>query len=217
MESIIKKVALLILCMNGLSSAYAQFAESNGLYLTTEVGIGNYFGLDMNLNYVLKEKYAFKIGYSGHIRNPHSIPEDYSSGILGLLLLGLNGPFDYMTNYQLAVGKIYKLNDKGTIRINLNLGVGYMGIREPKNWTRIDGFSVGSDYSWEYGRYYTVGLIINPKIELPFTSTVGITISPMVQINKDRAYFGLGIGQMIGVLRPKKEVAKEVEKEQKTP
>ena len=60
------------------------------------------------------------------------------------------------------------------------------------------------NYTWIYNKYNTVNLIINPKIEFPFTRYFGLTISPMLQINKDRTYFGIGIGQMIGLLRSRK-------------
>lgn len=43
--------------------------------------------------------------------------------------------------------------------------------------------------------------IVNPKIEFPFNRFYGLTISPMLQVNKDRIYVGIGIGQMIGFLR----------------
>ena len=60
------------------------------------------------------------------------------------------------------------------------------------------------NYTWNYKKYNTLSLIINPKIEFPFTRFYGLTISPMLQINKDRTYFGIGIGHMIGLLRKRK-------------
>ena len=47
----------------------------------------------------------------------------------------------------------------------------------------------------------TVSFIFNPKIKIPLRSFFGITISPMVQLNKHRTYEGVWIGTMIGLLR----------------
>ena len=76
-----------------------------------------------------------------------------------------------------------------------------MAIKEPANWQRTQGGFVMQNYSFDYRKYHTLGVIINPKIELPFTRYYGLTISPMLQFNKDRTYVGIGIGQMLGTLR----------------
>jgi len=182
----------------------AQFADKNAIYATGEFNIGNYLESDLNLNYVFAESYSFKVGYSGHIRKPKSQPENYNSGLIGNLLLNLADPYDQIENYQLLVGKIYSLNKKNTIRANVSLGLGYTTIREPGNWQPVNEGFLTENYTYEYSKSNTVSLIINPKIEFPFTRFYGLTISPMLQINTDRTYFGVGIGQMIGLLRKRK-------------
>lgn len=193
-------IALLIFSIN-INIGYAQFDEKNALYATGELNLGNYVGLDINVNYVHNEEYAFKLGYSGNIREPKSQPDDYTSGLIGAFLFDLANPHDQLENYQIGIGKIYKLNQEGTIRLNASIGLGYTIIREPENWERITNGFLAENYTWNYHKYNTVSLIINPKIEFPFTRFYGLTISPMVQLNKDRTYFGIGIGQMIGLLR----------------
>lgn len=189
-----------------INSSNAQFAENNSLYLSTEFNFGNYVGFDFNMNYVYKEKYSFKIGYSGNIRKPKSQPDDYSAGLIGVFGFNLANPYDQIQNYQIAAGKIYKLNDKGTIRANITLGLGYTIIKEPNNWVKIGGGLLSENYSWEYDNHNTVSLIINPKIEFPFSRFYGFTLSPTIQINNKRTFFGVGIGSMIGVLRKKNNV-----------
>jgi len=49
-------------------------------------------------------------------------------------------------------------------------------------------------------------LIINSKIEFPFTRFYGFTISSMAKINKDRIYYVVGFGQMYGLLRKRKTI-----------
>ena len=182
----------------------AQFSEKNALYSTGEIAFGNYLELNLNLNYVINEKYSFQIGYSSHIRESKYEPEDYSSGLVGIFTLGFGQlHFDQMDNYQILVGKIYNLNERGNIRFNLAGGIGYTIITEPTNWKPVSGFTLGENYTYDIDKHSTISLIINPKIEFPFTRIFGLTISPMLQINKDRTFIGIGVGPMIGLLRKK--------------
>lgn len=198
-----QKLFLLAISLITFNFANAQFAENNAIYATGELNLGNYFGTDLNLNYVLKEKYSFKVGYNGNFRKPKSQPEDFTTGVTGILVGGANSPVDVFENFGVSIGRIYKINQSGTIRANLSLGVGYTIYTEPENWKKIDSstVSVFKNYSYDNVEYKAVSLIVNPKIEFPITRYFGFTISPMLQINKDRTYFGIGLGSMIGLLR----------------
>jgi hypothetical protein len=187
-----------------ITTVNAQFKENSTLYTSGELNFGNYIGIDLNLNYVYKEKYSFKIGYTGNIRKPKSQPDDYSSGLIGILLFGAANPYDQLENYQIGVGKIYKLNPSGTIRVNISLGLGYTIINEPENWIKITNGFLAENYTWNYNKYQTFSLLLNPKIEFPLSRFYGLTLSPLLQINKDRTYIGMGIGHMIGLLRNRK-------------
>lgn len=202
-----KRTLLLFLCITGMHAAEAQFAEHHAIYGTSELNLGNYSGLDFGLNYVFEESYSFKIGYSANFRQPKTQPRDYSSGLVGVWLYGTSNPYDQIKNFQITVGKIVQLNESGTIRVNLSMGLGSTTIKEPENWEKIQSNYITENYNWEYGKYNTISLIINPKIEFPFSRFYGLTVSPMVQISKERTYFGLGLGQMIGLLRKKREYA----------
>lgn len=197
------KIFLLAMSFISFNFANAQFAENNAFYATGELNLGNYYGMDLNLNYVLKEKYSFRVGYTGNLRKPKSQPEDFTSGVTGILVGGLNTPHDQFENFGASIGRIYKINQRGTIRANLSLGVGYTLCTEPENWKKINSstVSVTKNYSYDNVEHKAVSLIVNPKIEFPISQYFGFTISPMLQINKDRTYFGIGLGSMIGLLR----------------
>lgn len=182
-----------------------KFGENNAIYLCTELNIGNYFGGDISLNYIYKEKYSFKIGYTGVIRKPKSLPDDFEAGVIGLLFAGFTDPLDYFDSYQIGVGKIYRVDDDERIRLNLSIGLGYTILKEPENWVKkTQDESLKENYTWDYRETKTLSLIINPKIEFSFIRVYGLTLSPMLQINKDRTYYGIGIGQMIGLLRKRR-------------
>ncbi|OBR40454.1 hypothetical protein A9200_15875, partial [Maribacter hydrothermalis] len=200
-----RQIITILMSFISIHFANAQFAENNAIYSTGELNLGNYIGFDINLNYVFKEKFSIKVGYTGNIRKPKSQPDNYTSGLTGIFSFGLANPYDQIENYQIGFGKIYKLNESGTIRTNISAGLGYTIIREPENWQMIDDVFLTENYTWNYKTHNTLSLIINPKIEFPFTRFYGLTISPMLQINKDRTYVGIGIGQMIGLLRKRKQ------------
>ncbi len=192
-------ILILFICENEVN---AQFGQNHAIYLSSELSLGNYFGIDENLNYVYKEKYSLKVGLSGHFRKPKSQPEDYSGGLLSLFSFGMINPFDQLLTYQIAFGRIFLLNKSETIRLNAAIGIGYTTIAEPQNWNRVTGF-IAPNYGWEYKKYQRVSLIINPKIEFPVTRIVGLTVSPMIHVNTKRTYFGIGIGSMLGLLKKK--------------
>ena len=97
------------------------------------------------------------------------------------------------------------LNKSRNIRANLLFGVGYTTIIEPENWKKVKGTIIDGmltdNYTWDYEKRHGISFIINPKIEFPITRYWGLTVSPMVQFNKDRTYFGIGIGSMLGLLK----------------
>lgn len=101
--------------------ASAQFDKNNAIYTTTEINVGNYFGFDFNLNYVYNEEYSVRLGYTGNIRKPISEPQNFSSGFVGIFFLGLGRPFDHFDSYEVCLGKIIKLDEKGIYRVNLSL------------------------------------------------------------------------------------------------
>ncbi len=197
-----KRTILLLIFFISINTANARFSDKHAIYLTSELNFGNYVGVDFNLNYVYQELYALKIGYSGNMSSASSTPENYHPGAIAIIFIfGLFGPYDYLSNYQITVGKIFKMNDKGTIRANISAGIGYTTITEPSNWQGTNNNWMGPNYTFEHHKYKTVSLIINPKIEFPATIVFGPTITGMIQINKDRVFYGLGIGFMLGVLR----------------
>lgn len=202
-----KQILLVLLLITGINSAHAQSNSNHAIYFANEFNLGNYFGADVGMNYVYSEKYSVKAGYNANLRLAKSTPYDYSSGLVGAYLFGLAEPMDQLENYHLAIGQIYKLNKSGTIRVNFALGLGLTTIKEPKNWQRENRAFLVENYTWNYKKYNTLSLIVNPKIEFPFSRFYGFTVSPMIQINKDRIYLGIGIGQMIGILRKRKEPA----------
>lgn len=182
------------------ASANAQFGENNALYIGNEFNVGGYFGADISLNYIYQEKYAVRLGYTSNTRIAKSIPSDYSPGMVGILTLGMNTPRDNFSTVHLDFGFIKKLNDAGTARMNLSLGLGFVLTKEPVNWQKTDGFII-ENYTWDYEYDHAISLVLNPKFEFPFSRYWGLSISPMLQIYDEGIFFVVGVGHIFGLLR----------------
>ncbi len=195
---------LLVYIILNSSWTNAQDKIKDNFYLTSDLNLGNYIGIEYNLNYVIQNKYAFKIGFSGNIRKPVSQPDNYSSSLLEVFSSFGNRPYDHFLNYKVEIGRIYNLNKKGTIRANLAFGLGYTLIKEPENWQYSDNSSwinLTENYTYSYNRHQTISLVLSPKIEFPISKYFGFSVSPQMQFNKDRTYVGIGVGTMIGKLK----------------
>jgi hypothetical protein len=201
MKRIISILILLLLVLK----VNAQFSEKNAIYLTGGLNLGNFLGMNLNLNYILNNNYSFQAGISGLLREPKSKPEDFTSGLTGLFTLGLSNLLYYeeMDNYQILVGKIFKSNKASTTRFNIAGGIGYTYLTEAINWKPVTNYTIGENYTYDIIKHSTASFIIKPQVEFPFTRYFGITLSPMLQINKYRTYVGIEIGAMLGLLREK--------------
>ncbi|MCY2688589.1 hypothetical protein [Salinimicrobium sp. TH3] len=208
-KNYLRKVLVLLILITWCNTAHPQSESNHAIYIGNDINAGNYLGLDFNVNYAYLEKYSLRLGYSWNVRKAETQPYDYSAGFFKTMLLGLGSPADQLGNLQLAAGRIYKLNNKGTIRANLSLGLGYTTIKEPGNWQRTGSHLLKENYTWDYDKYHTISLIINPKIEFPLTRFFGLSVSPMVQLNKDRVYLGIGVGHIFGLLRDRYEPAQD--------
>jgi len=198
-----KRLAPLLLLVVLLNVAKAQSVRENLFYVTPELNLGNYIGIGVDLNYLIKEEYSVKAGYTINRRKPVTQPKDFTHGdIPSLSLLSSNDPRQYFDNFQVEFGKIYYLDKKRRIRTNFAVGIGYTRMSEPINWLR-NGNLVTSSFSWDVKKTNGFSIILNPKIEFPLSRYYGFTFSLMLIANKEMAYFGIGVGQMIGKLKSK--------------
>jgi hypothetical protein len=196
MRKKLKNILLPVISILIVMDASAQFFDKPLLYLSTEIDVGNYWGVNANVNYVLKNRYSLQVGYSGHIKTAKSLPEDFDGGMFD--------PYESFENIQLLVGRVVDLNAEGTIRLNFLGGVGYTFLREPINFQpdpHAGGFfDFGDNYDYDYDRRSVASIILNPKIEFPFTRVFGFTFSVLMQYNKERTFVGFGVGQILGKL-----------------
>ncbi len=184
--------------------AEAQFAEKNWLYLSLGGVLGSHLGASVSADYVYNSKYSFEIGREQYIRSSQNKPEDYSSGLAGLLLLNLFEPYEQSDIFHFQAGRVFTLNKSKSIRINLMGGLAFTRIKDAFDFSPVDSAFLTENYTYEFRKYNTISLVIAPRIEFA-TLLYGISLSPKFIYNKDVVYFGLSFNHMIGVLRPKSE------------
>lgn len=195
-----KRALIILLLVSGAADVNAQFDEKHAIYVGNEFNIGGYAGIDLSLNYVYDTKFAFRIGFDTNTRIARSIPSDYSPGVVGILTLGANTPRDNFQSIHFTFGYIQKLSESGTTRLNLSFGLGYARTRVPVNWQKTDTF-ISENYTWDYEHNNSIGFILNPKFEFPFSRYYGLTISPMLEIYDGGTFFAVGIGHIFGFIR----------------
>ncbi len=180
-----------------LNTSYGQDVKTHSLFFAGELNLGNFRGVDFSANYAYKEKYSFSLRTSVNFRKSHSTPDNYSSGLFtGILTLGLDSPKDILGIHYFTFGRLFKQNIKGTKRFNIQIGLSYTTVEYPYDFNFVGGLFV-RNYTWNYNRMGTIGLLINPKIEYPRYNYIGFTISPFIHINRYEVFFGFGFGSMI--------------------
>lgn len=185
-------------------SAKAQFAEKNWLYLSLGGVVGSHLGASVSADYVYNNKYSVELGWEQYIRSSQNKPDDYSSGLAGLLLFNLFQPYEQSDVFQLQAGRVLLLNETKSIRLNIMGGLAYTRIKDAFDFSPVNSSFLNENYTYEYRKYSTISLVIAPRIEFA-TRFYGISLSPKFIYNKDVIYFGLGLNHMLGVLRPKSE------------
>jgi hypothetical protein len=195
--------SLLLLCsVLFLSTGLrAQFLDNNFIYLNAGLSGGNYFGGTLSLSNIYKEKLIFQLGYSDFLRYARSQPDDFDGGVMDALLWGTLSPTDQLRSYEFMMGKVKVLNHKGSTRLNLKAGLAYTQIIEPMNYKRMDTSVLGPNYSFEYRQINSVGILINPELEFPFSRFFGLSISPFLSLGNQHKNVGIGIKTMAGILR----------------
>lgn len=86
--------------------------NNNSFYLSTDLNVGNYIGLDAGLHYVFNEKFTLGVGFSRHLRVSRSRPSDFGTGLNFEEL-----PIDYIYTYRIHGGPVFKLNESGRLRL----------------------------------------------------------------------------------------------------
>ena len=191
-------IITILLVIGTAQKSFAQEIDKPLYYFSSEVNLGNYIGITMDLNYIVDQQYTFKLGVVANIRRPVNQPTDYTSGLIGILSFGLAQPVETMGSINAAVGKIYNLNSAKSLRFNTAVGIGFTQIQTVGNWQKDLNANFVENYTYDNVSKNVVSVIINPKLEIPLGGVFGFSVSPMAVINGKSNYYGVGLGYIIG-------------------
>ena len=174
--------------------------EEGSLYLGSDLQLNRFQGIDLTLNYIHEENISVFVGFSALNTESVNTPENYAQGLDGFFSFGFDAARERLFNYRAGLGKIYKLNYKGTFRFHPQVGVGLSIVEHPINFERIDDAFLTQNYNYDFRRYATLSLTLSPKFEIPIFPFYGLSISPIVIINKGKWHYGIGFGAISGKL-----------------
>ncbi|NME70857.1 hypothetical protein [Flammeovirga aprica] len=170
-------------------ASFGQFLKDDALYISPSIGGGDYFYFGVSLDYIINEKYSIGISGLSGMRNAKSTPEDYDMGVInGIFTFGTNRPMDYTNIFQFLVGRTFILSKDKDVRANLMLGLSISEKQSPSNWVWVNQGAFLENYLYEQESYWSAGLILKPKLEIPFSRFFGISFSPFLVLSQEVNY-----------------------------
>lgn len=186
-----KKAIIVLVLFIGFTKLQAQFLKDMAVYATGVLEIGNYFGGNLNANYIHHNDYSLSLGISGYSRTAQNIPKELAEHYY-------YAPNEVVSSLHLLGGKIFKFKKSGKTRLNLLGGFGYSSLSKYSDWVQSER---NGEYGYDRSVTSTVSFVLNPRIEFPFTKMFGLMISPSFSINKHTTVIGIGAGMMFGKTR----------------
>jgi len=182
----------------------AQFSENHAIYMSPGFRAGNFRGASLNLNYVYQEKHSVQFGWSYFSSKPANRPENYLGGILDLATYGFSSPRNRVTTRYVLFGRMIHLNADQNIRLNLRAGPSWDMISTPENFKPIGINLINSNYSYDIFERKSLGFVIRPEVEFPFTQVLGLGVGTFLHVNRDFFVAGVEMNLMLGLLRKKR-------------
>ena len=188
-----KKLLIIFLSVFLITGLVAQSVKKDVFYLSAEGVFGYYSGATIGLNYMPKQMLIFQLGI-----HALSFKSDQYQGetFWGREYDATNA----VNGCHFLVGKVFSWEGSG--RMILSAGIGSFKKMEPVS-------SKTTHFPWidrnitsiEYEESRSLTYVLNPKIELPFSDTFGISLTSLLLANKEEVVFGIGIGFILGALK----------------
>jgi len=178
-----KHILTIVLILTISSVVRAQFLDD--IYVGVGWQQGTYNGLSWDLNYIHLDKYSLQLRASGGSRKATNAPQD-SKKIFR----------ENYNAFELQIGRVYRLNNSGSITSNLKTGLAYNFFKHPiryeRNYGGISFFGeTSSRYKAEFNMEKNLGLVINPSIKIHLFKRFYFAIAPYINVNSYRmAYEG---------------------------
>lgn len=191
------------------SSTFAQWSNTDlrsqtkkhALFGSGDYITGNYQGGDIGINFIYNNKYSVKLGFSISEKSSTHLSQDFLKSGQTLSTTELSPPNEHFESIHLLFGRVFNLDARNRFRITLQGGPGISAVQEPVFQSTLENHSsVLTDYELKYHKKSCASFVLNPKIEFPVVSVVGLSIGPMTIINQERTFWGASIGLMYGIV-----------------
>jgi len=180
--------------------------KSDNIYLETGFGTGSYSSFNIGIDMLVYETHMFTISYSIQSRISSATPPGYQAGFS--FSGGDQSPIDQLQLVYFIYGKVLYIPGF-TPRFALRGGIVVGNYFHPVNFVHVNPaagswFSIFPPYdTYTMEKDFTTGLILNPTVELPFTSVLGILGGVFSIISTQTNSYGVNINIMLGSLRDK--------------
>jgi len=193
-----KQNTFLILFILASTALRAQFFEEVKVY----VGFGNHYEktnrIDTNLNLFIKQKYSIQT------RIIYGMSDTYDVlGLYGTETKVFHNQTEYFMTTELLAGRIYTLNTKENLKLNLKGGFGFLKHDTPYNvaYQSSNNWSQGTSSTWTSQKYQseiTYHLVANPSIQFALSKHFEFSIAPYFNANLQKASWGIQGSFLIG-------------------
>lgn len=196
--------------------ANAQFFDKNYIYGNVGISGGNYYGADVGINDIYKQKYIVHLGIYSLFTEAIEKPSDYSAGS-GIFGSGDSNITDKYNMPHLTAGYVRKFNENSNFRLILQGGLGLQfreyatNFQDYENTGGFGGFNFGTSpsHTYDFEKDVSLAIIINPRVEYTLSHVYGFAVSPLLIINNKKTFYGISIINIIGKIREKKNKPEE--------
>lgn len=153
----------------------------------------SYIGFSRSLNFHINNKYALRATGTLYFRDAVNLPNDFNTDAFFRINL------ESILSVGVSAGRVFLFNSEGKSRFTLWLGLAYTNYETLTDFRKIDEV-----YDYDLQNNREIGVVFRPTFEFPLLHYFGVSIYPLIRIQKQNTYFGLGAGYMIGKLRNRK-------------
>ncbi|MFN0217160.1 MAG: hypothetical protein ACKVT2_23120 [Saprospiraceae bacterium] len=176
----------------------------NQLYVFASLGGGGSHGTaNISLDFIASNKYFLSIGKRIQIKNSQEMPKDYFPGDGLYNLLGSDGPDQETGMLALTFGRAIPF-DTGP-RLILASGLGIGTVTKPGNFIKQQQaqtwLGTSSNYTYDLEETTAIGLLLNARLDFPFTRFIGLSAGSTAILSKKDPYIGLELLLHLGYLR----------------
>ena len=177
-------ILFLFFSFTGMSQSIIQIAPG--------ITLGNYIGADFRVNWRHNDELSFEIGVNSLTRKYRSAGA--RDNIFGKPKYARQS----ISALELLVGKIIPQDIEKYSKLNLKAGIVLSKVVTPIEWEWNGAGYFFGWYGMRYNTQNTLGLLLEPSVEIPVSTHTGISFTPFVLLTKPSVAFGFRIHLLFG-------------------